>query len=144
SANIGINNANDRGGNPIGVNYAGSALDEFSQTATFYIGATPSNFANDPNVPAAIKNISYNYTGNIFIGSDGGMALGFRSYSAQTSGSIIAYNAGQVWNLRLYAPNVNVGAFDVEGDQLHLISDKLQLTGLDSSSYLTPDHLPGA
>src|SRR6185436_5782772 len=93
TGNIGVNNLG--GTDPTfasAVNYPRLFLQSFTQNATFYVGATPASLKNDSTVPAGVRGDGYAYSGDIHIGSNGGLALGFRSISAQTSGKIIAWN----------------------------------------------------
>jgi len=129
ASTIGINNSSQPGWTP-GINYDANTLLKFSNpVATFYFG-TPSNaIINDLNVPLFAKNFS---TGDIHIGYDGAFNLGYRSLSAQTSGNLIAYNVGPLYNLRLAAPNLTIHKFETFGDQIHLFSNNLSLPGTTS------------
>src|SRR5690606_29753197 len=117
------------GAGPVGINYSRELLQAFSQTAAIYVGSTPALMNQDAAVPAAVKNLKL--TNRILIAGQGGLDLGYRSLSAETSytaaNAIWAGNIGNVFNLRLVAPSVNVRSFNVTGTQVHFFADSLNL-----------------
>jgi filamentous hemagglutinin family protein len=132
---IGINNSSDSDFTA-DTNYSGELLNKFTnQTATFYIGTPQNDILNDTTVHLSAKNT---ISGDIHIGSDGAFDLGYRSLSAQTTGSIVAHNVGPLYNLRLAAPNLTINGFQTFGDQIHLFTNNLNLSGL-ASQYVNPN-----
>lgn len=130
SNTIGINNATEPGFTP-NINYDAATLLKFSNpVSTFYIGTPQESVFADTNVPSAAKNI---LSGDVHIGYDGGFNLGYRSLSAQTTGNMIAYNVGPLYNLRLAAPNLTINSFNTIGDQMHFFSNNLSLPGATSA-----------
>jgi filamentous hemagglutinin family protein len=123
---IGIHNGNDTDFTA-DINYSASLLKKFTnETATFFIGTPQNVILNDSNVNAAAKTTQ---TGDIHIGADGAMDLGYRSLSAQTSGSIVAHQVGPLYNLRLAAPNLTIYSFQTFGPQIHFFTNNLTLPG---------------
>jgi filamentous hemagglutinin family protein len=120
------------------TNYTRNFFWQFNPTATFYVGSTPQVMNNDTSVPAGAKNLVL--SSDIHIGSAqlGGMQMGYRSLSAETSTKIVAYPLGDVYNLRLVAPIVTAYGFNVTGSQLHLIADTLTMPNA-SGSYGLPN-----
>ncbi|TCS37534.1 filamentous hemagglutinin family protein [Paucimonas lemoignei] len=109
------------------INYSAGLLKKFTnETATFFIGTPQNAILNDSNVNAAAKNIQ---TGDIHIGSDGALDLGYRSLSAQTTGSIVAHEVGPLYNLRLAATNLTIHSFKTFGPQMHFFTNNLTLPG---------------
>jgi filamentous hemagglutinin family protein len=140
SNTVGIHNAfgdSDAGFTPQ-TNYSRALFWQFSPTATFYVGSTPQVMNNDGAVPSGAKNL--NLTSDIHIGSAalGGLQMGYRSLSAETTTKIVAYPLGDVYNLRLMAPTVTAYGFNVTGSQLHLIADTLTMPN-SSGSYGLPN-----
>ncbi|MBS0322519.1 MAG: filamentous hemagglutinin N-terminal domain-containing protein, partial [Proteobacteria bacterium] len=127
SNRIGIHDAADFDGFVPQTDYARNLFQQFNQTATFYVGSTPAVMNNDANVPAEVK--SQYVTGDIHIAGngDGGMRMGYRSLSAETTGRIVAHPIGDVFNLRLVAPFVTAYGFNVTGNRLQIFSDTLSL-----------------
>ncbi len=132
---IGINNGSDTDFTA-DTNYdAGTLLKFINPTATFFFGTPQNTILSDANVHLSAKNI---HTGDIHIGSDGPFNLGYRSLSAQTSGSIVAHNVGPLYNLRLAAPNLTINGFETFGPQLHFFSNNLSLPGT-ADKYVNPN-----
>ncbi|WP_147375696.1 filamentous hemagglutinin N-terminal domain-containing protein [Noviherbaspirillum cavernae] len=126
SNRVGVNNANESGFNA-DTHYSGDTLLKFKNpTATFFIGTPQNVILNDSSVDAAAKNT---LTGDMHIGADGAFNLGYRSLSAQTSGNMVAYSVGPLYNLRLAAPKLDLYSFDTFGNQIHLFSNNLRLLG---------------
>ncbi|RTL49257.1 MAG: hypothetical protein EKK46_14590, partial [Rhodocyclaceae bacterium] len=139
SRTLGVHNQFDFSGFVAQTNYSRSLFQQFSQTATFYVGSTPALMNQDSSVPSAVKNLTQ--TGDIHIGSDGdaGLKFGYRSLSAETAGNIVAYALGDVYNLRLAAPNVSTWGFNATGDQVHLVANNLSLPSA-ASAYTMPNN----
>jgi hypothetical protein len=132
---IGINNSSEPGFTA-DTNYSGELLSKFTNpTATFFIGTPQNDILNDPTVHLSAKNT---ITGDIHIGYDGAFNLGYRSLSAQTTGNILAYNVGPLYNLRLAAPNLTINGFQTFGDQIHLFTNNLNLAGT-ADKYVNPN-----
>jgi filamentous hemagglutinin family protein len=132
---IGINNSSDLNFNA-DTNYSADLLSKFTNpTATFFIGTPQNDILNDSTVHLSAKNT---ITGNIHIGYDGAFNLGYRSLSAQTTGNILAYNVGPLYNLRLAAPNLTINGFQTFGDQIHLFTNNLNLAGT-ADKYVNPN-----
>ncbi len=132
---IGINNSSDLNFNA-DTNYSADLLNKFTNpTATFFIGTPQNDILNDSTVHLSAKNT---ITGDIHIGYDGAFNLGYRSLSAQTTGSILAYNVGPLYNLRLAAPNLTINGFQTFGDQIHLFTNNLNLAGT-ADKYINPN-----
>ncbi len=127
---IGINNATEPGFTP-DINYDAATLLKFNNpVSTFYIGTPQESIMADANVPTAAKNT---LSGDVHIGYDGAFNLGYRSLSAQTTGNMIAYNVGPLYNLRLAAPNLTINSFNTIGDQMHFFSNNLSLPSATSA-----------
>jgi filamentous hemagglutinin family protein len=132
---IGINNSSDSDFTA-DTNYSGDLFNKFTNaTATFFIGTPQNDILNDATTNLSAKNT---ITGDIHIGSDGAFNLGYRSLSAQTTGSIVAHNVGPLYNLRLAAPNLTINGFQTFGDQIHLFTNNLNLSGL-AGQYINPN-----
>ena len=130
---IGVHNANDYMGFPVETNYSRGLLQRFSQTAAIYVGSTPALMNQDAAVPAAVKNLKLNDYIRIGADGSGGLGLGYRSLSAESTVSIWGGFLGDVYNLRLVAPTVTVRGFNVTGNQIHLFADKLNMTSAASN-----------
>ncbi len=118
------------------THYDGATLLKFlNPTATFFFGTPQNVIMNDANVHLSAKNT---HTGDIHIGADGPFNLGYRSLSAQTSGNIVAYNVGPLYNLRLAAPNLTINSFNTFGPQMHFFSNNLNLPG-SADQYINPN-----
>jgi filamentous hemagglutinin family protein len=132
---IGINNGSELSFNA-DTNYSADLLNKFTNpTATFFIGTPQNDILNDSTVHLSAKNT---ITGDIHIGYDGAFNLGYRSLSAQTTGNILAYNVGPLYNLRLVAPNLTINGFQTFGDQIHLFTNNLNLSGT-ADKYVNPN-----
>ena len=140
SNTIGVHNAFDLvyGVGWAQTNYSRGLLQAFSQTAAIYVGSTPALMNQDASVPNAVKNLVA--ASDIHIASDGdtGLKMGYRSLSAETSGNIVAYQMGDVYNVRLAAPTVTSYGFNATGDQVHLIANTLNLPG-SAANYQMPN-----
>jgi len=135
SSSIGINNATESGFNA-GINYDAATLLKFTNpVSTFYFGTPQDAILTDISVPNAARNY---FTGDIHIGYDGAFNLGYRSLSAETSGNLVAYNVGPLYNLRLDAPSMTIYSFNTFGDQIHLFTNDLSLPN-SVSSYVNPN-----
>ncbi|MDO8304482.1 beta strand repeat-containing protein, partial [Herminiimonas sp.] len=135
ASKVGINNSSEAGF-ATDINYDAATLLKFTNpTSTFFFGTPQNVILQDANVPAAAKNT---LTGDVHIGYDGAFNLGYRSLSAQTSGNMIAYNVGPLYNLRLAAPNLTINSFSTFGPQMHFFSNNLSLPG-SASAYVNPN-----
>ncbi|MDB5764467.1 MAG: hypothetical protein JWQ21_3462 [Herminiimonas sp.] len=132
---IGINNSYDPGFTA-DTNYSADTLLKFTNpTATFFVGTPQNVILSDSNVQDAAKNT---LTGDVHIGSDGAFNLGYRSLSAQTTGNMLAYNVGPIYNLRLAAENLTINSFNTFGNQMHFFTNNLSLPGA-ASNYVNPN-----
>lgn len=121
---IGVNNDFESGWNA-DINYSAELLGKFkNETTTFFFGTAQTGILDDSTVDAAAKVF---HRGDIHIGADGAFNLGYRSLSAQTLGSLVAYNVGPLYNLRLQAPTLTVHGFETFGNQIHLFTNRLNL-----------------
>jgi hypothetical protein len=121
--------------------YTWNLLQKFLNGTTFYIGALPYAMRQDSFVSSLLsQGFSFPQSNaGINVGQDGvtGIDLGLRSLSVQSLGDVHVYNTPSVYNLRMFGENVIADAFNVTGDQLHIISNTLSMPSSSNSWYQT-------